>query len=36
MGQALSVPMILIGLALILHAFRQSRTATKQDASFVG
>jgi len=35
MGQVLSAPMILIGLALILHALRRSRTATKQESSFV-
>lgn len=35
MGQVLSLPMILIGLALMLHAFRRSGTASKQDSSFV-
>ncbi|WP_071675622.1 prolipoprotein diacylglyceryl transferase [Nioella nitratireducens] len=35
MGQVLSAPMILIGLALVLHAFRRSGTATKQRTSFV-
>ncbi|MGR3638819.1 prolipoprotein diacylglyceryl transferase [Alterinioella nitratireducens] len=36
MGQVLSAPMILVGLALILYAVRQSRTATERDSSLAG
>jgi phosphatidylglycerol:prolipoprotein diacylglycerol transferase len=35
MGQVLSLPMILIGLALMLHAFRRSGPANKQESSFI-
>ena len=36
MGQVLSAPMILVGLALILFAVRQSRTETERDSSLAG